>query len=240
MSDPRRYLDDDGSQPLARKLLRSATKDGLDEARAEELARVFAAATERTTAMAPSRGFSVAKWGLFAAVASLLVGGATIIHRNAPAPVASVDTVSVAPAAPVVNDESSPSPAEEGPTTISASALPDAPAARANEPAKAAPIVPNASNDADDLLAEARALERVRSAIAARRTDDARAGLEDYRRTFPKKLLAKEAQVLEIESLLAEGRRDEAKERAQAFLASSPNSPYATRVRSLLASRPLP
>lgn len=238
MSDPRRYLDDHGSQPLARKLLRSATKDGLDEARAEELARVFAAATETTTTVAPSRGFSVAKWGLFAAVASLLVGGATILHRNTPAPLASVATVSVAPeVAPVANDVR---PSDEGPAAISVTSLPEAPAARVNEPAKAAPSIAQTTSDADDLLAEARALERVRSAISARRAADARAGLDDYRRSFPKKLLAKEAQVLEIESLVAEGRRDEADERAQAFLASSPNSPYATRVRSLLAGRPLP
>lgn len=243
MSDPRRFLDDSGSQPLARKLLRSASKDGLDEARAEELARVFAAATETTTATVPSRGFSVAKWGLFAAVASLLVGGATIIHRNSPAPVATVEAPSVAPVAvPIATDVAPP---EDGPATISVASLPEAPivpgsAARANEPVRSTPAASKAPSDADDLLAEARALERVRSAISAHRTDDARASLEDYRRAFPKKLLAKEAQVLEIESLLAEGRRDEANVRARAFLASSPNSPYATRVRSLLAGSPLP
>jgi hypothetical protein len=100
-----------------------------------------------------------------------------------------------------------------------------------------APATPSAS---DDLAAEVRALEAVRTAIAERRIARARAGLASYERTFPKKLLADEARVLEIELLLADGRREEAEARASAFLASSANSPYAARVRSLIGASRLP
>lgn len=88
----------------------------------------------------------------------------------------------------------------------------------------------------DELLA----LDRIRAALAERRIADARMGLSNYERRFPKKLFKHEANVFEIETLIAEGRRDEAESRARSFLASSPDSPYAARVRSLMAGSRIP
>jgi hypothetical protein len=88
-------------------------------------------------------------------------------------------------------------------------------------------------------MEEVRALERVSAAIARGNVADARANLTAYERSFPKQLLASEARFLEIEILVAEDRHDKARERARAYLASWPESPYATRVRSLVSlSRP--
>ena len=119
---------------------------------------------------------------------------------------------------------------------MSVDQLPEAPkrsvAVHGAQPAPSAP--------ADDLAAEVRALERVRTAIAEHRIADARAGLATYDATFPKKLLADEARVLHIELLLADGRTAEGEALARTFLATSADSPYAARVRSLVSSTRAP
>src|SRR5262249_17242572 len=95
-------------------------------------------------------------------------------------------------------------------------------------------------SETGDLSAEIRALEQVRAAIAERRIADARSKIASYKRAFPRRLLGQEVGVLEIEVLVAEGRRDEAEALAHTFLRSAERSPYPARVRSLVAGSRLP
>lgn len=259
MSDPRRYLDDEHAEPLARALVRSADRDGLDDARTAALARALglaggestafaarAAAAGQATAQVGAKAGSLGgtKWALVAIAAGVVAGAVLLgVGRGddhaprAPAPPATV----VAPvAAPIAEPTAAALPEPTTPEAVSVALLPEAPpepasprvnhdpGARASAAAAAAPSA------SDDLSAEIRALESVRVALAERRVTDARAGLGSYQRAFPKKMLGNEARVLEIETLLAEGRRAEGEALARAFLATSADSPYAARVRSLL------
>lgn len=254
MSNPRRYLDDERAAPLARALLQSAADDGLDETRVAELARALsagaggAAAGEPFVADARSRLpyalFAASKWALLAILPLAVAGGVFIARDDGRAPTSNA-VPSDGTAAPPIAEPAVVSTTSERPPpdAVPVALLPEAPpesVARVTRKSGAGGAATPASSASGDLAAEVRALERVRGAIAERRLSDARAGLESYERAFPKKLLGSEARVLEIELLLADGRREEAEARARAFLASSADSPYGARVRSLIARPRLP
>ena len=85
------------------------------------------------------------------------------------------------------------------------------------------------------LTAELGALDRARLSLA---NGDARRALEEldaYDRGFPRGRLQIEAEVLRIDALAKVGRKDAARQRAEAFLRHYPNSVLATRVRTHLA-----
>ncbi|MDF2697795.1 MAG: hypothetical protein K0S65_6178 [Labilithrix sp.] len=248
MSEYRRYLDDEATDPLASTLLRSASHDGLDEARFAELARAAAARrSEMVTAVseplarrATPSGFPGTKWGVLAVIAALALGGVMLARTGDDGPRPTTGSESTTTPPPSVEPHAPETPASEA---VPVALLPQAPVAsetpRPREPAPRAPAVPPAqaiTPDDDSLAAEVRALERVRSALAEHRVADARAGLASWERAFPKRLLANEARVLGIEVLFADGRRKEAETRARAFLAAAPDSPYAPRIRALLES----
>jgi hypothetical protein len=84
------------------------------------------------------------------------------------------------------------------------------------------------------LTEELGALDRARLALAkgdARRALD---GLDGYDRRFPSGRLQLEAEVLRIDALARLGRKDAARQHAEAFLRRHPNSVLATRVRALV------
>lgn len=253
MSDPYRYLDDARADRLARDLLRSAGDDDLDDARADDLVRVIGA----RAGLAPAANDGAARVRpppasgtrlvLVTTLALTVVGAALFTYAETRAPRSSTATATATPSV----TPSEPAPAER---PVDVAAPPEAPAAPAAE-AVPVELLPDATPDpastrptrnvggqaskapppsgSSELSAELRALERVRVAIDEHRIADAREGLQSYERTFPTKLLENEARVLEIEALVADGRRKEADALARAFLATSGDTPYATRVRSL-------
>jgi hypothetical protein len=115
---------------------------------------------------------------------------------------------------------------------VSTPAAPEpAPAATAQEAATDAVAAARAATLAEEL----RALDHARLALAngdARRTLGA---LDTYDRRFPSGRLQIEAEVLRIDALTKLGRKDEARQHAEAFLRRHPNSVLATRVRAQLA-----
>ncbi len=262
MSDPRRYLADESAAPLARALLGSASRDGLDDAQMATLARaleldVASAATTESPCRRPGLRFSAAS--TFAAATAVAVAvaavsvmalrsdGSTSTSASTSASTSTSTSASTSASTSTAAPLTLPPPAEQEPRpadppapsdAVSVDQLPEAPkrsvAVHGAQPAASAPA------PADDLAAEVRALERVRTAIAEHRIADARAGLATYDATFPKKLLADEARVLHIELLLADGRTAEGEALARTFLATSADSPYAARVRSLVSSTRAP
>jgi hypothetical protein len=122
------------------------------------------------------------------------------------------------------------------------------PAAPAARPAASVPMVsePAAVPTAQDtpqtpaatqalLTAELGALDHARLSLSS---GDARRALEEldaYDRKFPRGRLQIEAEVLRIDALAKIGRKDVARQRAEAFLRHYPNSVLATRVRAHLA-----
>ena len=82
---------------------------------------------------------------------------------------------------------------------------------------------------------EIAALDGVRRATEGGRPKEALTLLDDYAARFPAGKLREEALVLRIEALHASGDEAGAQRLAQKLLRSSPNTPYAARVRSALA-----
>jgi hypothetical protein len=261
MSDPRRFIEGEGVTPLARALLRSVSQDGLDDTQTEALARALGLSGAPIAGAAPTPGeaptpgaaspspgiLGSSKWAL-TFVAGMVVGAAVLDWGIDRTPKAPLPAATVPAPAPSPRAETAVPTAEAAPTTpeaVSVSLLPEARPEPSSprpgrEPAGARASGAPAPSSSSDLAAETRALERVRVALGEHRVVDARAGLGSYERSFPQKLLANEARVLEIETLYAEGRRVEGEAAAHAFLASSPDSPYASRVRSLVAGPALP
>ncbi len=150
----------------------------------------------------------------------LFVGGTGARLATAPTEAAMASARVVPSAAPVTAIE--PAPRSLGPAPLAAAA-----------PGHPTPSVTVPRTD-DALSAEAR---RVVEARAALRADNAAAALAVVRaaaREFPTGELAEERAVLEVEALVALGRRSEAESAAAILLGRYPRSPHAARVREAL------
>jgi outer membrane protein assembly factor BamD (BamD/ComL family) len=79
-------------------------------------------------------------------------------------------------------------------------------------------------------------LLRARRALSRHDAGQALAALERHRRRWPRGELLQEREVLAIQALSLAGSRDEARRRADAFLARFPTSTLAATVRQLRAS----
>jgi outer membrane protein assembly factor BamD (BamD/ComL family) len=79
-------------------------------------------------------------------------------------------------------------------------------------------------------------LERARGAMASGNPAQALAVLDTYTDRFPYPALLPEATVLRIEALTKAGDPSAARRAADAFLAANPASPYADRIRTILAA----
>jgi hypothetical protein len=117
--------------------------------------------------------------------------------------------------------------------------------AKAPEPAKPAPTAPTAplappanpeSPRTTSALADELALVR-EAQVAARAGNPSKALqlLDDHARRFPRGTLREERIAARVHALCALGRRGEASEEAETFLAETPQSPYASRVRDSCA-----
>jgi hypothetical protein len=194
-----------------------------------------------------------------AAIAPVLPAARIALVRSAPAPVTSA--LASPPQAPAV-PEAVPAPEVPLPAPVRRPArrvVAPAPA-RAPEPALSPPAEPLASPepapapepppspepvpppppspapvvDARRLAAEVAALDVARGRIAAGDPAGALAALDGHRRDFADGLLRAEAEVLRIEALLRRGDSAAAVALGRRFLARTPHSPLAQRVRSLI------
>jgi outer membrane protein assembly factor BamD (BamD/ComL family) len=82
--------------------------------------------------------------------------------------------------------------------------------------------------------AELAALEQARSALATGEAARALSILDAYASDYPRGSMAPEATVLRVEALVRAGDLPAARRVGTAFLATSPGSAYAPRVRSLI------
>ena len=133
--------------------------------------------------------------------------------------------------------------APEAVPSLSISDLPDSKDTPARvRPAPARPAVTSASTAAATPAARpaaGRELELIAQAREALTKGDARAclaAIAQHDAEFPDGQFMPEAAVMKIEATHASGDRAGARTLARAFLARSPESPYAARIRSLLAT----
>jgi hypothetical protein len=106
-----------------------------------------------------------------------------------------------------------------------------APAVKAQEVTLAPAASPAAS-----LADETRVLANARGALAAGRAGAALALLDEHARRFPSGALAEERSAVQVLSLCALGRVEEAKQVADAFVSRAPRSPLLPRLRGSCAS----
>ncbi len=163
------------------------------------------------------------KWGGLGAVLVGLTATAAIFARPAAGP---------AEGAPPV-PASQPQPAAaSGPVASAAPAPPTATVVASGVVPVSAARPPSSSIPASTLRDEIARLDGVLSAVAA--ADDPRAVrlADDYERRFPRGTFVQEAEILRIEALVREGKRDAASSAADRFLAAYPSSPHAARLRA--------
>lgn len=248
MSAPKRLLDGAGDE-LELALLRSAKADVPSrESRHKTLAAMgigtgVAAATAKATAAGSSAAatklgaLSLIKW-----VGIGVLGGAVtigVVQSTSPSRPAS-PTFVAAPAtqSPLPRPRTVVTPPLAEPTVESAASAPPttlvAPMAPAGSPSAAA------SMTEPSLADEVAALDRARGALASGDPRGAQAQLDAYQQRFPRGVMGPEATVLRIEALTAAGDRAGARSMAEQFLATHPNSPHASRLRSLVGLPSIP
>jgi hypothetical protein len=165
--------------------------------------------------------------GLAGGLAYLGLGSEQTEQQHAPQPVPAAASEPTRQAAPPAADEHADVPlyqAEDLPLDVEQSGNAQG-APRVAAPGKPAP------NKAE-LGAELAALRTAKSALAQGNPTVALQQVRDYRAQFPRGKLGVEATVIEIEALVALGRRAQAQKLAEPLLTG--DSPYAPRVRSLL------
>jgi outer membrane lipoprotein YfiO len=263
MSEPRRFLKDGGGfeqsllrsaredrpSPGSRQRTMAALGIGAGVIGAGATATATAAASTATPAVKAAASLGLLKWiGVGLAGGALVVGAAEITHSVAPQP---THVTSVAPEehvrapiaarrAPAANTPSAVDDAAKEPVSTAIEAPPTvaspaviatvaAPIAEAPRPRAASP-----SPASSALAEEIAALDGAREALASGDASRALRALDARDRAFPRGALGPEAMVLRIEALALRGDRATATRLAEAFLAASPRSPHASRIRTLL------
>lgn len=249
MSDPRRLSFEANGAVIARLLLaaRVSAPPGAKQ-RALLAASASLAPSSASAASTPASSTAVgakagslaaAKWaGVVGVVAIGAVAGAAIFHSaRVHVPPPSHVVTATGDALPTTENSAAtanvPLPPERSPVAdlVPQPAPPAMPTPRL--PAKSPdPGVPNAST----VPAEIAMLEQAHRALSEGDAAHALSRLDVYSARFPRGAMAHEAAVLRIEALVQAGDRVGATRFANRFLAAHPRSPYAARIRSLLAS----
>jgi TolA-binding protein len=145
-------------------------------------------------------------------------------------------TATVEPSAAGVTTAAAGAPAPVRDLDVPAAANAEVPAAVAPAP-ESKPAAPSQGAQAPTLSDEVAALQAARAALAERDASGAITALDHYKSRFPSGRLAQEATVLRIEALMQRGDHAAASTLADRFEASHPHSPYADRIRSIIAAR---
>jgi hypothetical protein len=236
MTDLEPMLRDGSASAAERALLRAGHMGASMEARERALTAVTSVVLATAAAGAGSGAAkigwaSVAKWAGTLGVVAIGAGAVGVAatqpraERAMEEPTVPTVLVEATASAPVAPEPSR----TAAPTATRVLAAPPRVVPRVVPPAMASVAPPS-------LSAELGSLDEARGAIAT--GDPARAlrELDAYGARFPRGSLAQEATMLRIEALVKVGDRPAAKALADAFLAASPASPYAERVRLLIGS----
>lgn len=255
--DPIRLLVAD-EHVFARRLLESAGNDAIPEAPLRRLAQALSVPVPAPPMPSVGHAFRAGRWAAIRGYAASVVGlgaigvlasqwpagaepAAASVVEAAALPVAAsasdrdalassgivsttaAEAVTVATdAAPAVAELASGSKAE--PRSKEPQRSPRGPARRAAE-------APSATST---LTEELRALELAQRALRANHVDDAERALAAHSRRFSRPMLAVEAELLEIDVLLARGLRSKAVERARALVSRPGAGRYRERLGPLL------
>lgn len=235
MKEPRRLLDDD---PDFRTLLDAVRKDGPSGA---QMGRALSTAADVARAGAPSSlaslfGRTSVKFGLGLAGVAILVGAfAVSSSRQTNDPSASHSSpIEAAPATNTASLANTPSTPE---AAVASVRVDDLPAAMPATSSAVARTTSRAPSPAKDTFAEELALTgAARTALGRGDVASCLAAVERYQHEFRSGVFAQEIDVIGIEALAKSGEHERARALATRFLSTNAKSPYANRVRSVLAN----
>jgi hypothetical protein len=235
MTDLTRLIDEAGGDALESSLLQLARHDGPSaEGRRKILAGIAAAgATSLAThsakaASGSAKALTVAKWGALAVAAVAIPAALLLRSTDDGAHVKAVPSTLKAPASEVKPAPVAASRHAEGPAPLSLDDLPVLPAEAPQNTTPAGKPAPQGS-----LAEEVAQLQKAKLALKGGNPAGALTELSTYSQRFPRPTLGAEATVLRIEALSQSGDTARAKSSAESFIAKNPNSPYASRLRSL-------
>jgi hypothetical protein len=182
------------------------------------------------------------KVGVLAAIVCAIGGGWSVLRPAAEPPATPVVGMAV-PAATAEDRGMTPEPAPSSQAkTMRVDELPTATPTPAKTPLPEKPLdklpsrpVPTAESAFDDELA---LVESARTSLAKGDTAACLAQLDRYEHRVRGGVFEREVAVMRIEALATRGDTTRAQSLGKAFLAQSPESPYANRIRSLLARLP--
>jgi hypothetical protein len=227
MTDLRRWSEEDATTEEL-ELLELAKGDKPSTAsRARIVGALGVGAALATTTAAAASGGGISLAAKIAGAALILGAGTFGVYRY-------THDEPVEPASVAVSVTASALPTRE---VVATAPKPTVESARPVESAKVEPrprAVVSAPVSSGSLAKELAALERARKALATESPDRALAELDKYEKRFPKGELASERTVLQVQALLARGKRGEAVALANQFAAAHPDSPYARRVLALV------
>jgi hypothetical protein len=238
MIDPTRLIDEAGGDELEGSLLQLARSEGPSaEGRRKILAGIAAAgvtslAAHNAKASTASKAITVAKWGVLAVAAVAIPAAILLRNGDDVTPVKAVPSALKAPASEVKPTPVAPTNVD-GPKPLSLEDLPTLP----NESAAPGSAPAAAKAPQGSLADEVAQLQKAKLALKSGNAGLALAELGTYSQHFPRPMLGAEASVLRIEALSQSGDAAHAKSLAEGFLAKNPNSPYASRLRSLTGAR---
>jgi hypothetical protein len=221
--------------PLSQELL-DAARGGhtppphvRDRVRTRVISRVGAAAFASST-------LATAAWIKIAApIAVLAIGTSAYFVAKRPPAQEQQPVIVAAPPPPIATTIETPALPPEPLVTATATTPPAHPIPPPNvthvaaAPPPAVEIAPPSIKDETALLLNAQAAIREGDATRALSL------LDDHAKRFPEGALAEERDASRVLALCAANRKDEARKEGQAFLATHPKSPAATRVRSSCA-----
>jgi hypothetical protein len=179
-----------------------------------------------------SRWLATAKWVAFGAI----VGGVATFAwlQRPPAPRASSAPVT----APAIDEHAKTAQDASSLPQQTEAAMPSPPlltAPEAGHARRAASALPRASaKPGSDLAAEVTALDGIRTALSIGAWQDAELKLASYHRDFAHGALLREAEVLALDVLVAQGRKQAAASAAERFILQHPRDPQVARMRALI------
>lgn len=171
-------------------------------------------------------------WALLAVVSAVGLVSTTFVTLGRPshsAPSTAARTLTPTDPDMAITAVPSPEPMPSLVPSVAIGDLPNSPEPRANITTPAPVAKPSLRREIE-LIAKAREALTKGDSAACLET------LATHDREFPRGKFMPEARVMRIDATMASGNRRAARDLARAFLADTPDSPYATRLRSLLAS----
>lgn len=195
----------------------------------------------------PSTGASAGSWARFAVPAKwaslgFIAGGVAMLGwlGHGPGPIESrapqaVPNAKVPSVAASITPPARPEARQPVQTSLAPRSVPAPGKQLARAPTvDALPL--RSAGSSSDLAAEVAALDGIRTALSIGAWRDAEKQSDAYRRAFPQGALRSEAEVLAIEGLLAQGRKQAAVAAGERFISSHPRDPQVARMRALIES----